>query len=108
MQLCYKIWLDNNGKAFGTGPYELLVNVERYGSLSEAANNLNMSYSKAWKMVNMVEKKLGFMLLNRRTGGFNGGGSSLTEEAKIFLHKYAAFEKEADELLNRLFQKHFG
>ena len=28
MKIGYKVWLDNNGKAFGDGPYELLSRVE--------------------------------------------------------------------------------
>ncbi len=31
MKIAYKVWLDNNGKAFGDGPYELLRRVEKNG-----------------------------------------------------------------------------
>lgn len=50
MRLAYKIWLDNNGKAFGEGPYELLTRVERTGSLNRAAAEMGMSYNKAWRL----------------------------------------------------------
>jgi molybdate transport system regulatory protein len=108
MDLCYRIWLTNDGKAFGKGPYDLLMAVSQYGSLNEAAKKMGMSYSKAWKVINMIEGRLGFALLRRETGGSGGGGSYLTTEAKDFLKKYSQFLAEADQALTDLFQKHFG
>lgn len=108
MRLAYKLWLDNKGKAFGKGPYEILAQVEKFGSLRKASASINMSYSQIWKLIKTLEKRLGFLLLRRRTGGFLGGGSFLTPQARKLMHKYKAFESEADILLQRLYEKHFG
>ncbi len=108
MQLKYKIWLDDNGKAFGIGPFHLLLKIEELESINRAASALNMSYSKAWKLVNMAEKKLGIRFLVRETGGNMGGGSKLTKEGKMFLKKYREFLKEADTALNKVFNKYFS
>jgi molybdate transport system regulatory protein len=43
----YKVWLDNKGKAFGDGPYELLKRVDETQSLHRAAKEMGMAYSKA-------------------------------------------------------------
>lgn len=107
MQLKYKIWLYNNGKAFGKGPYDILKRIDRLNSLSKAAREINMSYSQAWNLVNTMEKRLGFKLLRREVGGTSGGGSYLTQEARDLMHKYNEFLKEADELLNDLYKKYF-
>jgi len=107
VKLCYKIWLDNNGKAFGEGPYDLLKRVDRLGSLSKAAREINMSYNQAWKLINMLEKRLGFKLLQREVGGSQGGGSFLTEEARELMDKYGKFSRESEEALNKLYQKYF-
>ena len=40
-KLRYKIWLDQDGKAFGQGPYHLLAGIKETGSLSQAARQLN-------------------------------------------------------------------
>lgn len=69
MRLRYKIWLETEGKAFGEGPLQLLRQVDKLGSLSMAAQELNMSYSKAWKLINLLESNLGFKLLQREIGG---------------------------------------
>lgn len=77
MKLAYKLWLDNNGKAFGDGPYELLRRVHKTHSLHQAAFQMGMSYSKAWHLIRTLEERLGFALLERKTGGRSGGDQRL-------------------------------
>ena len=108
LKVACKIWLENEGKAFGEGPYELLKRVEETNSLHEAAQQMGMSYSKAWKLIQMMEKKLGFMPLDKKIGGFAGGGSRLTPKGKAFLRRYEGFKKEAREAVERVYKQHFG
>jgi molybdate transport system regulatory protein len=108
MKVRYKIWLDNGGKAFGEGPYELLKRVEKTDSLREAAHQMNMSYSKAWKLIQTVEKRLGFAFLDRKVGGLSGGGSRVLPEGKEFLRRYERFESDAKKVIERTYQRHFG
>jgi len=108
MKVGYKIWVDNGGKAFGEGPYELLKRVEKTDSLHEAAHQMNMSYSKAWKLIQIVEKRLGFAFLEKKVGGVSGGGSWVTPEGKEFLRRYERFESDAKKVIQKTYQKHFG
>jgi molybdate transport system regulatory protein len=108
MKVTYKIWLDNNGKAFGEGPYELLKRVEKTNSLHEAAYQMRMSYSKAWKLIQTMEKRLGFSLLDKKIGGLSGGGSQVTPKGKELMKRYGQFEKEARKAIEKVYQKHFG
>ena len=108
LKVACKIWLDNEGKAFGEGPYELLKRVEETKSLHEAARQMDMSYSKAWKLIQAIEKRLGFILLDKKIGGLSGGGSHVTAEGKAFLKRYERFNKEAREAVEVIYQKHFG
>jgi molybdate transport system regulatory protein len=73
MRVASKIWLDHNGKAFGEGPCRLLKWVEKTNSLHEAAHQMGMSYSKAWKLIQTMEKRLGFSLLDKKIGGYPEG-----------------------------------
>lgn len=107
MKLRYKVWLDKNGKAFGDGPYDMLEKIDRLGSLRQAADEMGMSYSQAWGLLKRLEKRLGITLIERRTGGISGGGSTVTPEGKNLMEKYAAFRQEAGETLERLYDKHF-
>lgn len=108
MKLAFKVWLDNGGKAFGDGPYEILANVDRLGSLRKAAKAMGMSYSQAWGLVRTLERRLGFALLERRTGGDSGGGSELTASARELMERYVAFRNEAEKVLQELYRKHFA
>ncbi len=107
MKAAFKIWLDNNGKAFGEGPYELLKRVEKTDSLHQAAHQMNMSYSKAWKLIREIEQRLGFPLLERRVGGQSGGGSQITPQAKELMICYARFQREAKCAIEKIYAKHF-
>lgn len=108
MKIASKIWLENNGKAFGEGPFQLLRLVGEKGSLSQAAKSLNMSYQKAWVIIRKSEERLGFPLLDRKIGGVAGGGSQLTETGKEFMENYSRFREEAKKKLNAVFNKYFG
>ena len=107
MKATLKLWLDQDGKAFGDGPYELLKGIETTGSLHKAAAQMEMSYSKAWKLLRMIEQRLRFQLLEREVGGRLGGGSRITPRAKELMSCYAVFREEAQEAVNRIFQKRF-
>lgn len=94
-------------KVFGRGPLILLEAVDKLGSLNKACNELNMSYSKAWSIINRAETLLGYSLLETYTGGLDGGGSSLTLKARTLIKAYRNFSKEAEETLEQLYKKHF-
>lgn len=108
MRVAFKIWLDNDGKAFGEGPYRLLKGIEKTGSLRQAAAEQRMSYRKAWIVIKHVEEKLGVTFLERKVGGVSGGGSALTSSGKSFMKQYERFRTEADKALERIYQKHFS
>ncbi len=108
MKLSYKMWLDHNGRAFGYGPAHLLEGVEHWGSLRKAAQELGMSYNKAWRIVHAAEQRLGFALLDRTVGGSLGGGSILTPEAQDLMRRYRAMVGDVDDALTAVFARHFG
>ena len=55
MRLAYKIWIDENGRAFGEGPAALLDLIRTEGSLNKAAARLGMAYPAAWLMMKATE-----------------------------------------------------
>ena len=73
MRVVYKIWLDNNGIAFGKGPYRLLLGIKKTGSLRQAALAMEMTYTKALHIIACCERTLGFALARRKIGGLFGG-----------------------------------
>ena len=107
MQLNYKLWLEEDNRLFGDGPCQILELVDQLGSLRQAAAEINMSYSQAWKLIKKLEKRLGFKLLNKKVGGSSGGGSELTEKGRILTKKFSEFRKEAKQCLLELEEKYF-
>ncbi|MGA2315547.1 MAG: LysR family transcriptional regulator [Thermodesulfobacteriota bacterium] len=107
MRIGYKVWLDNNGKAFGDGPYKLLRRVEKMGSLHQAAKQMGMSYSKAWRLIRTLEERLGFTLLERKVGGLSGGGSRVTPKGKDLMNHYERFRRNVEKGLEKIYQKYF-
>lgn len=103
-----KIKLAREEIFFGSGVLILLKLTEKYGSLNAAAKNMNLSYSKANRMINGSEKAMNFKLLDKKIGGANGGGSTLTPECREFLNNYEEFCKEVTENSEKIFDKYFG
>ncbi|MEW6243157.1 MAG: LysR family transcriptional regulator [Bacillota bacterium] len=103
MRVGSKIWLESAGeKVFGDGPGEMLSKVDALGSLRQAAQEMNMSYSQAWNLITALEKRLGFPLLER-----SWGGSRLTPRARDLLLRYRRFRSKAESALERIFLEEF-
>lgn len=105
-----RVWIDKEGKSFlGPGKIHFLELVKEHGSISKAAAALNMSYSKAWGLVDAMNSLAKQPLVIKKTGGAGGGGAELTEEAERILeiyHKFCsnfeAFLIEQKELIEQL------
>ena len=108
LKLRYKLWLEKDGeKVFGDGPLDILHRVERTGSLRQAAEEINMSYSQAWNLIKDLEKRLGFELLKRKVGGEKGGGSEITDKARELMMKFEIFRERSGQSLHLLYEKTF-
>lgn len=109
MEIKSKIWIEVEGKpVFGRGRSFLLEAIDRYGSINHAAKEINISYRKAWGYIKAMEERLGFKLIERQTGGKNGGGAALTDNAREFLRKYDAMEQGIREIVDERFRENFG
>lgn len=95
-------------KCFGPGIAALLHGVERTHSLRQAAIEMEMAYSKAWKIVKTAEESLGFSLLTSSTGGKGGGGAALTPAAKDLLIRYEQFSDAVNSFADEAFLEYFG
>lgn len=76
---------------------ELLRSIAEHGSIHAAANELERSYAHAQRRVVELEEALG-PLVERRRGGSDGGGSSLTDGAQALLERFDRLESAAEGL----------
>jgi len=104
--LSVRIFTDQ--KCFGPGVAELLRRVDELHSLRAAAMAMSMAYSKAWTVIRNAEAGLGFKLLKSSTGGKNGGGAELTEEAEQMISAYEEYCRKLNDYGDKLFEKTFA
>ncbi len=103
-----KIWLEIDGQPFlGDGRYRLLAAVQRTGSISGAARELGISYRKAWAQLQALEEISPHPLLERRTGGRDGGATRLTPQASELIQRFDKLRKQVNQAADRLYSEGF-
>ena len=110
MQVKFSVYFcsDEGERFFGAGPCELLLEVERLGSLRAAAQHLGMAYTKAFSMVKGAEREFGFAMTQRTIGGKGGGGSTITPQAKELLMRYQAYRTACGQSAQDLYNTYFS
>lgn len=84
-----RIWIEANGKVLlGEGRIKLLNAIDELGSLSKAAKSMNMSYNKAWNLVDSINKSSKKPVVSKTIGGKGGGGALITAHGKELIEIY--------------------
>ena len=81
--------------ALGPGKVELLGLIAETGSITEAARRMEMSYMRAWTLVQQMEACFTEPLLDRQRGGAARGGAQLTPFGTRVLELYHQIEAES-------------
>ncbi|MDX1710016.1 MAG: LysR family transcriptional regulator [Rhodovibrionaceae bacterium] len=85
--------------ALGPGKADLLEEVGRSGSISEAARSMKMSYRRAWLLIDAMNRDFQGPLVETTRGGSGGGGARLTQLGHEVLTRYRKMEKKAERAL---------
>lgn len=96
-----KIWIEHKGKpVLGKGGAQILEQIDKEKSLTDAAKKLGMSYRYVWSYIHEIQKILGKPVLETFRGGKSGGGGArLTELGKSLLEEYRRVERYLDEVM---------
>lgn len=78
----------------------LLEEVDRCGSINQAAKTVGISYKAAWERIENVNNLSPEPLMRRQVGGSGGGGSVLTEAGHAFIKRAHALQREFTSFLN--------
>lgn len=106
MQMKVRLYLrEGDEKFMGIGVLWLLKGVQKHGSLRQAALDMELSYTKALRMIDNLEKVLGLPVLNRKRGGADRSGASLTEFGQKFASLFEEFQNRADDQINGMFDE---
>jgi molybdate transport system regulatory protein len=88
-------------RAIGPGKADLLEAIARTGSISAAAKQMGMSYSRAWTLVDTMNRYFKEPLVEAATGGAHGGGARVTKSGEDVLTCYRALQAELDKVAAR-------
>lgn len=107
MKIKSKIWIETeDGIIISEGRIQLLKLIESTGSLNKAAKEMNISYQKAWKLVDASNKAAKEPLIATQIGGNKGGGTVLTPYGKLLIDSFEKINKACWEFLDVELKKH--
>ncbi|MGH6737703.1 MAG: winged helix-turn-helix domain-containing protein [Bradyrhizobium sp.] len=92
--LSVRIDLDTEGR-IGPGKIQLLEKIREFGSISAAGRAMDMSYKRAWDLVDEINRICRQPAVERQTGGKNGGGAALTPFGVSLVARYRKIERNA-------------
>jgi molybdate transport system regulatory protein len=82
-------------RALGPGKIRLLEAIGKTGSISQAGRSLDMSYRRAWLLVDDMNHCFREAVVTTQPGGAQGGGAALTPFGLELIEKYRLIEAEA-------------
>jgi molybdate transport system regulatory protein len=81
--------------ALGPGKADLLEQLEKTGSLNQAAEQMGMSYMRGWTLLKTMNRCFREPLVESSRGGAGGGGAKLTDAGRRVLGLYRDLEAAA-------------
>ncbi|CDN93011.1 winged helix-turn-helix domain-containing protein [Agrobacterium tumefaciens] len=87
------------GERLGHGKIELMELIVETGSISAAGRAMDMSYRRAWLLVDALNHMFKQPVIESQRGGKQGGGAALTAFGTELLERYRGMEKRMNEAL---------
>ena len=103
MYLYLKVVLKINfdGRRLGEGKVRLLELIVVTGSISAAAKKMDMSYRRAWLLMDELNHMFGRDVIETVAGGSGGGGAKVTEFGLRVISVFRELEIEADAVVQK-------
>lgn len=96
-----RIWIDGReGTFLGYGRIVLLERIREHGSITKAAQSMEMSYRHAWELVDSMNTQAAEPLVEMATGGSGGGGATLTKAGETAIALFWRFYEDFQEFLS--------
>ena len=80
------------GLKLGPGKVQLLEHIRDTGSISAAGRAMEMSYKRAWMLVEEMNAAFAAAVVQSARGGAKGGGASVTATGLAIITHYRAAE----------------
>ena len=95
--------------AMGPGKAQLVAAIDATGSISAAARAMNMSYRRAWQLVEAINQSFSQQVVVTATGGKRVGGARVTPFGRELIRRYRVMENKASAAIVKdlqLFSRH--
>ena len=103
------LWIERDGQVvLSKWRVQLLEAIEQTGSISAAAERMQIQYRLAWERLEEMEHGLGLRLVERHVGGAGGGGARLTEAGRDLAQRFNRLADQVDSCLSEQFREVFG
>jgi molybdate transport system regulatory protein len=105
LQLRSNQWIvdDHDNIIIGKGRMEILENIEKTGSINQAAKIMKMSYKAVWSKIKATEKHLNTSIVHAD----RKAGTCLSKDGKELLEKYRLLKRKCmaadDEIFGSIF-----
>ena len=86
-----------SGARIGPGKARLLESIRDTGSISAAARDMQMSYKRAWMLLDSMNQAFTEPVVSAAPGGAGGGGAALTAFGAEVLERYRRVHAQAAE-----------
>ena len=107
IEIKHKIWMESNGELLmGRVHAELLQALLSDPSLTHAAKKVKISYSKAWKLMKLLNEKAEKPAVLMATGGKQGGKTTVTLFGQKLLNHYWETHQKYLTFLTEVNQSH--
>lgn len=97
-RLSLRIDLDAD-RRIGPGKIQLLEHIGSTGSISAAGRAMDMSYRRAWLLVDALNRMFREPVVSTKLGGKAGGGAELTPFGQALVERYRTMERCAHAAL---------
>jgi molybdate transport system regulatory protein len=87
----------------GPGKIALLEAIGRTGSIAAAGRDMNMSYRRAWLLIDSLNRMFDAPVVHASPGGPNGGGAALSALGRELVGAYRAMEADTVRAIDRHF-----
>src|SRR5258706_12417729 len=97
MEPKFNLWIEQDGQVvLSAWRVRLLEAIDTAGSISAAAEQLNVPYRRAWEKIQEIELGLGLKVVDTAVGGLGGGGARLTTAGRKAVVQFQAFAEGFD------------
>jgi molybdate transport system regulatory protein len=83
----------------GIGRLELLTHIQAQGSISKAAQKMDMSYKRAWELVTSMNAQAAQPLVLTQAGGKRGGGAEVTAAGQQMIQEFRVLQERFQAFL---------